>query len=107
MTKHEFHNALRLLLNIEDDQLSFLTPAQQDNFYSNPHMFFIRCDDATADKLWAVMYPKPKRPAAVGAKVVDMARWRDEVRVGGIPVRGGSAGAVPSRLIFAHEAGSA
>lgn len=63
MTFEFAHNFLRKLLNLEGDQLSFLTPVQQDNFYSNPHMFFIRADDVTARHLWDVMYPKPKGPA--------------------------------------------
>ncbi|MCY1308859.1 hypothetical protein D9M70_588990 [compost metagenome] len=63
MTFEQFHNGLRLLLNLEGSELEFLTPVQQDNFYSNPHMFFIRSDDTTARHLWDVMYPKPKGPA--------------------------------------------
>lgn len=85
MTKHEFHNALRLLLNIEGSQLDFLTPVQKDNFFANPHMFFIRADDATADKLWELMFPKP--PEARDGVVVDLDSyrraapgWRPEVK---------------------------
>jgi hypothetical protein len=71
MTKHEFHNALRVLLNIETDQLSFLTPIQQDNFFGNPHMFFVRCDDETADKLWAIVQPPRKTdPPMAGGNVI-------------------------------------
>lgn len=96
MTKHDFHNALRLLLNIEGSQLDFLTSVQQDNFFANPHMFFIRADDATADKLWDLMYPKPPQ-ARDGVVVKFPGRWSPEVRVGGIEVKtakvGGAKGA--------------
>lgn len=63
MTFEFAHNFLRKLLNLEGGQLSFLTEAQQDNFYANPHTFFIRADDETARAIWDVLYPKPKEPA--------------------------------------------
>lgn len=67
MTKHEFHNTLRKLFNIEWSQLSFLTESQKDNFFENPPRFFIAADDETADKIWALLYPKP--PVAGGQVV--------------------------------------
>lgn len=116
MTKHEFHNAARKLLNIEWAQLTFLTDSQKDNFFANPHKFFIRADDETADKLWELMFPKP--PQAREGVVVDLEkyrkvmqerpliphayRWTPEVRVGGVPVvQNGAADTFPP-LIFAN-----
>lgn len=64
MTFEFAHNFLRKLMNLEGGQLSFLTEVQQDNFYANPHTFFIRADDETARQIWDVLYPKPKEPAA-------------------------------------------
>lgn len=90
MTFEQFHNGLRLLLNLEGGQLlELLTPVQIDNFYSNPHMFFIRADDTTARKLWDVMYPKPKGPATgevakdAAGVVVDLDAFRKAVE--GLP----------------------
>jgi hypothetical protein len=91
MTKHEFHNALRIILNLEGEELDFLTDVQRDNFYANPHMFFVRCDDATADKIWALVVPQQRpTPPAQSGKVVDLSKWRDEVRKPGIPARSGA-----------------
>lgn len=86
MTKHEFHNALRLLLNIDGPQLGFLTDIQKDNFFGNPWRFFITCDDDTADKLWEVMFP----PRTTGAPAVREGNvipfpWTAEVRKAGVP----------------------
>lgn len=67
MTKHEFHNTLRKLFNIEWSQLSFLTESQKDNFFENPPRFFIAADDETADQIWALLFPKP--PVAGGQVV--------------------------------------
>lgn len=64
MTFEFAHNFLRKLMNLEGGQLSFLTKVQQDNFFANPHTFFIRADDETARQIWDVLYPKPKEPAA-------------------------------------------
>lgn len=92
MTKHEFHNALRLLLNIDGPQLGFLTDIQKDNFFGNPWRFFITCDDDTADKLWEVMFP-PRFPKHPSIAVVDFEAWRRErgwspaVRRHGVPAQ--------------------
>ena len=64
MTFEFAHNFLRKLMNVEWEQLPFLTEAQRDNFFANPHTFFIRADDETARAIWDVLYPKPKEPAA-------------------------------------------
>lgn len=107
MTFEFAHNFLRKLMNVEAWQLGFLTEAQQDNFFSNPHTFFIRADDETARQIWEVLYPKPKEPATPGV-VVDLDAWRrrfehepkvvplkycwsPDVKVGGIPVVHGTA----------------
>lgn len=50
-----FHNALRILMNIETDDLQFLTGEQRLEFFKNPHLFFIKADDPTADSLWALI----------------------------------------------------
>lgn len=63
MTFEQFHNGLRKLMNLEWEQLPFLNDSQKDNFFANPHTFFIRADDETARAIWDVLYPKPKAPA--------------------------------------------
>ncbi|WP_100961001.1 hypothetical protein [Bosea sp. FBZP-16] len=98
MTFEFAHNFLRKLMNVEWEQLPFLTEAQRDNFFANPHTFFIRADDETARKIWEVLYPKPPqaRDGVAGwdfwrretgdVKVIPFERkWSPEVRVGGIP----------------------
>ena len=71
MTKHEFHNTLRKLFNIEWSQLSFLTDSQKDNFFENPPRFFIAADDETADKIWALLFA---RGPIAGGQVVRFPR---------------------------------
>jgi hypothetical protein len=85
MTFEFAHNFLRKLMNLEGSQLSFLTESQKDNFYANPHTFFIRADDETARQIWDVLYPKPKGPVVGGAAkdagqvVVDLDKYRKAV----------------------------
>ena len=55
MTKREFHNALRILLNIDHWDVEWMTTSQWQDFIANPHKFFIACDDPTADRLWAII----------------------------------------------------
>ena len=46
-----FHNALRILHNLDDRDLR-LSPAHCEVFRQNPWRFFIICSDETAAKLW-------------------------------------------------------
>lgn len=61
MTFEFAHNFLRKLMNVEAWQLGFLTEAQQDNFFANPHTFFIRADDETARQIWEVLTRSRRR----------------------------------------------
>ncbi len=73
MTRDQFHNALRILRSIDllelqavglwteksreqrgADLQSDLDQWQQ--FRDSPYLFFIRCDDETADKIWRVIH---------------------------------------------------
>ena len=63
MNKRQFHNALRILLNIDRWDVEWMTKAQWAEFIDNPHRFFIRTDDPTADRLWA-MIEERNRPRA-------------------------------------------
>ncbi len=57
MDLRKFHNALRILLNIDRDE--FIGAGGQDvdwaRFRLNPHDFFIHCSDTTAEGLFAVI----------------------------------------------------
>ena len=60
MELRKFHNALRILLNIDRDEIESdrsnpITDEQWDHFRSNPFVFFIRCDDATCQQIWDVI----------------------------------------------------
>ena len=64
MTFAEFHNALRILLNIDRDELEeagvLSTPVfnREDRwkaFRANPYKFFVRADTPTAQKIWGLM----------------------------------------------------
>lgn len=61
MTLEEFHNGLRILLNLERHVLvdaGVLRPSDVNawgTFVRDPFRFFIRADDRTAEKLWALM----------------------------------------------------
>jgi len=57
MELREFHNALRILLNldrdeIENDRAEPMTDAQWEDFRSNPFLFFIKCDDHMCQQIW-------------------------------------------------------
>lgn len=57
-----FHNALRILMNVETEDLSFISAEERRAFFGNPHLFFIRADDATCDRLWALIQERqPER----------------------------------------------
>ena len=71
MDIREFHNALRILLNIDRDELEAVGVIDHADhnawgtFTRDPFRFFIRSDDATADKLWAIIEARQsKRRAA-------------------------------------------
>ncbi|WP_276200247.1 hypothetical protein [Chelatococcus sp. XZ-Ab1] len=57
----DFHNRLRVLLNIERADLvdaGVIRPTDHNawgTFHRDPFRFFIRADDATALKLWAIV----------------------------------------------------
>lgn len=65
--QRSFHNALRILMNVETGDLPFLGEYERCAFFSNPHLFFIRADDATCDRLWALIQERqPERYREVG-----------------------------------------
>ncbi len=55
MNKRDFHNALRILLNIDRWDVEWMTDSQWIEFLDNPHRFFIMRDDPTTDRLWAII----------------------------------------------------
>lgn len=61
MTFNEFHNGLRILMNIDGPDLRGIVPAERmREFMDNPHRFFIRCDAETAQRLWKIV--KDRQP---------------------------------------------
>jgi hypothetical protein len=74
MNKAEFHNALRILWSIDLFELQGvglwvdpdpLAMKRWESFRDNPYDFFIRCDDETADKIWAIIQRRSeKKPPA-------------------------------------------
>lgn len=68
MTLPEFHNALRIMLGIEREELLIsgvkMTDSQWQNFIDDPFRWLIRASDANADKLWTIIQSRqPKRGA--------------------------------------------
>lgn len=61
MTLREFHNALRILMNIDRDDLEragIIGRADHNawgTFTRDPFRWFIRADDVTAEKLWRLI----------------------------------------------------
>lgn len=53
MRLSEFHNALRVLRSIDAYELG--DPDWWEQFRDSPYLFFIRCDDDTADVIWRAM----------------------------------------------------
>ncbi len=51
----EFHNRLRSLHCIEPSEIPGLSADRQRGFATDPVRFFIRCDDETAAKIWALV----------------------------------------------------
>ena len=66
MELREFHNGMRILLNIESFDLAManIDRDAQKQFLEDPLRFFIRCDDETADKLWAIIERRNAKRAA-------------------------------------------
>lgn len=61
MTLREFHNGLRLLMGLDFSEVQHAITAEQwPSFRDDPHTFFIRADDPTTDKIWAVMKGRMK-----------------------------------------------
>ena len=62
----EFHNRLRLLLNIDCWELEEAgvikkgDRAAWNSFMRDPHRWFIQVNDETAEKLWALMQTRMK-----------------------------------------------
>lgn len=63
MTRDQFHNAMRILLNVEVDELREigLSTDRVQQFFANPLVFFIRCDDQTCDALWEIVERRIRR----------------------------------------------
>jgi hypothetical protein len=59
MSFHRFHNALRILLSTDrvdlDDAGLPLNNADWAKFQADPFRFFIKANDTTAQKLWALV----------------------------------------------------
>lgn len=56
MTLREFHNGLRLLRSIDRDEIGYIISENAwQEFRDRPYEFFIRCDDPTANAIWAAM----------------------------------------------------
>lgn len=68
MELREFHNALRILLNIEPYEIveAGIDAKHWPAFSADPHRFFIRCDDETADRLWAIVERRAKPRQVAG-----------------------------------------
>ena len=74
MNFNEFHNGLRILLNIDRDEVArALSPLYENaadwdesvtRFMANPHMWFIRAPDAEADAIWELVEGRMNRRAA-------------------------------------------
>ena len=52
MSKHDFHNRIRSLFNIDGHLLPELTQEQQREFVSDPVRYFIRTDKIQSDAIW-------------------------------------------------------
>ena len=63
MTRDQFHNAMRVLLNIEVEQLRSIgmSTDQIQAFFANPLVFFIKAGDEICDALWAIVEERINR----------------------------------------------
>lgn len=65
--QRDFHNLLRVMLGIDHHEVSFMSGDVYTAFARDPYRFFIRCDDETADKIWAAVEKRAPDPAPAGA----------------------------------------
>ncbi len=62
MTFERFHNALRIMLNIDRDEIG-LDVFAWESFQRSPFHWFIKACDADALKVWAIIESRqPKEP---------------------------------------------
>lgn len=61
MEKHEFHNRIRSLFNINGNLLPELTAEQQREFVADPVRYFISTDREQSDAIWREV-EKRQRP---------------------------------------------
>lgn len=61
MTFAEFHNALRIMLNIDRDELGLDVFAWQ-TFQRDPYRWFIKACDADARKVWKIIEARQPIP---------------------------------------------
>ena len=66
MNRDQFHHAMRILLNIEADELRALgfDTHNVQRFFADPLRFFIVCDDPTCDALWGIVEERINRRSA-------------------------------------------
>lgn len=59
MTQPAFRNTLLKLMALDHAEMPFLSPLEWSLFRPNPVQFFVRADDATADRIWAALEARP------------------------------------------------
>lgn len=62
MKMRDFHNATRVLWNI--DRPDWMTDEQWASFSDNPHRYFIKAEDAEAALIWALIEARFTRLAS-------------------------------------------
>lgn len=55
MNANQFANALRILRNIDQFEVKFLTTSQWPKFRDDPYVFMMRADGPTLEKIWAIV----------------------------------------------------
>jgi hypothetical protein len=64
---HRFHNALRIMLNLDLADLEArgirMTPREWSAFQADPFRFFIRADDPKAELLWRLIESRQPKAA--------------------------------------------
>lgn len=75
----EFHNTIRKLYNVDHHVIPWMSDADWPKFRDDPVRFFIRADDATADRLWDLIKPRdasaPDLLTALKLLVADVADY--------------------------------